>query len=272
MDPCSSQDFDLRIDSIQGLSQEREVKVACKDVLDFYIDKIANIPPQGPRLIFLHQAGDGWPRARYDGLPDKYNINLTCLNPYSDPSQTIYQFAHELGHVYQWPSDVKRILNWLPLRLEDLQAPWNNWFIESCCCALSFLCLEVMAINWRRSRQRQQLISKVNPREYRNQRIGECLRKLHIRSKADIPDWIHAELPRLTRECLTDNKEEHKLCAIEIEKILREYPDSWGALCHLGDATTDQITSFNRWRDLASPEQHPFINALDQMFNYQMDG
>ncbi|MGB5099740.1 MAG: hypothetical protein WBN94_03985 [Methanothrix sp.] len=86
--------FDLSIVEIQGPSQERDVKAACKDVLDFYKMKIAENPPEGPWPIFLYQSRDNWPRARYDGLPDKYNINLTCLNPYSDPSQTIYQFAH----------------------------------------------------------------------------------------------------------------------------------------------------------------------------------
>lgn len=266
---ASNPNFDLHIVDIQGPSQEREVKAACTDVRDLYKRMIAEAPPQGPWPIFLHQSIDRWPRTRYDGLPDKYNINLTCLKPYSDPSQTTYQFAHELGHVYQWPSDVKRILNWLPLRLPDLQAPWNNWFVESCCCALAFLCLDEMAREWKQSHRRQRLISKVNPREYRHTRISESLQDMDISSIEGATTWIRAKLPWLAKECSTDDKKEHKICAIEIEKILKEHPNSWGALCHLGDATENQITDFNQWTELVTPEQRILIKALDQVFNYK---
>ncbi|MFZ3149497.1 MAG: hypothetical protein WA137_10690 [Methanothrix sp.] len=132
--------------------------------------------------------------------------------------------------------------------------------------------MDEMASKWKRSHQRQRLISKVNPREYRNERISESLQEIGISSKEDVANWIHAELPRLTKECFTDDKKEHKICAIEIEKILKVHPNSWGALCYLGDATENQITDFNRWSELVTPEQRSLVKALDHVFNYKRVG
>lgn len=261
--------FDLHVMEIQGPSQKREVIAACKDIQDFYKSEIAETPPIGPRPVFLYQSKDGWPRARYDGLPDRYFINLTCLDPYTAPSQIVYQFAHELGHVYMWPSDFKRIINWIPQELPDLKAPWNNWFVESCCCALSFLSLSKMDRIWRLSRKRQFLINrsnKLDPSSYRNQEIQKSLKEMGISPQEDLTNWIYKELPHLANECSTEDKKEHKICAIKIEEILKKYPNSWGALCQLGNATENPITDFDKWRNLVSSNEGCLVIALSQVF------
>jgi len=266
MASTSDSNFDLHIVDIQGPLQEQEAMAACNDLLVFYKTKIAETPPLGPNPIYLYQSRDKWPKARYDGLPDKYNINLTCLKPYSSPSQTIYQFAHELGHIYQWPSDLKRILNWLSLGFPDSQTPWNNWFVESCCCALAFLCLDEMARKWGKSRRKQRLMSKVNPSDYRQNEIRATLKEVGISSK-EVANWIHKEMPRSAKECFTNDKSEHMICAIEIEAILRKHPDSWNALSHLGNATNNQITDFDKWQMMGTAEEIPLIKALE-VFSY----
>jgi hypothetical protein len=262
--------LDLHIMDIQKPSQKQEVKTACNDQMNFYTAKIAEVPSQGALPIFLYQSDEG-PMARYDGLPDRYNINLKCLNPYSNPSQTIYQFAHELGHVFLWPSDVNRIPQWLLLELPELHGPWNNWFVESCCCALAFLSLDEITRKWRLSRRGQQLMSKGNPSEYRHREINESLQETGI-SKEEVANWIRVELPRLTKECSTNDKKDHKICAMEIEKILREHLNSWGALSHLCDVTDNGRTDFNKWVELVTSEQRPLVNSLDQVFNYVRNG
>jgi len=66
----------------------------------------------------------------------------------------------------------------------------------------------------------------------------------------------------LMRECTPDDKDAHKVCAIEIGRISKEYPDAWGALCYLGDATENQHIDFDRWRELATPEQRPLVKSI----------
>jgi hypothetical protein len=256
---------------IQGPSQEREAKAACNDVINIYESKIAEVPPLGAKPVMLYQANDGWPRARFDGLPHQYNISLTCLKPYTTPAQTVYQFAHELGHFYQYPSEEERISKFLSeIGTADLPSPWNNWFVESCCCALSYLCLDELAGIWKGSRRRQPLISKLNPSEYRRKQIRESLQEMGI-SPNEVANWIHSELSRPAIECPTDDKKKHKIFAIEIEKILKRHTNSWGALCYLGDATENQITNFDRWSELVTPEQRPLVKALGQVFNDKND-
>ncbi|MCX6641837.1 MAG: hypothetical protein NTV15_00410, partial [Candidatus Bathyarchaeota archaeon] len=185
--------LDLQIKDIEKLSNKRDVEVICKSIVEFYQRKIAEAPPLGAKPVILFQASDDCPRARYDGLPCQYNINLTCLHPYTSPSQTIYQFAHELGHFYQYPSDFRRISLWLPLGLSDLLAPWNNWFVESCCCALSYLCLDEVSKILRLSRRHQHLKNWVKPiNEYRLDRINEALKEQNISSTDKVAEWIQS--------------------------------------------------------------------------------
>jgi len=259
----STSRFTLEIEEIKDPSIKHGVMAIGKDVITIYKRKIAKTPLLGDKPVVLHQGEV--PRARFDGLPDKYNIDLTCLNT-SRFCQIVYQFAHELGHFYMYPSDINRIL--LGLSLPDSLTPWNNWFIESCCCSMSYLSLDEMARRWSRGQSVQN-----NPRyylefkKYRENEIQKALRGKRIPSGDNVAEWIKSELPRLTRECTTDDKDDHLVCAIEIERIMKKHTNSWGCLNFLGDATDDQHTDFDRWSELATLEQRPLVRALDHLFN-----
>lgn len=239
---------------------KHDVMAICKDVITIYERKIARIPLLGAKPVVLHQGQV--PMARYDGLPDQFNIDLTCLNTLKF-NQIVYQFAHELGHFYMFPSDTNQI----SLELS------NNWFIESCCCTMSYLCLNEMAQRWKR---RQSVPN--NPRyflkfkKYRENEIQKVLRERNIPSEDNVAEWIQSELPRLARECTTDDKNDHKICAIEIERIMKEHSNEWGCLNFLGNATENQHTDFDRWSELATLEQRPLVRALDQVFNLRTPG
>jgi hypothetical protein len=257
----------IQIKDIKDPSIKRSVMAICSDVIStIYERRIAKIPRLGAKPVVLHQGQV--PRARYDGLPDQFNIDLTCLNTLKF-NQIVYQFAHELGHFYLYPSDMNRIL--LGRSLPDSLTPWNNWFIESCCCAMSYLCLDEMAQRWRR-RQSVQNNSKyfIKFKKYREDDIQDALKEQLIPSKDSVAEWLQSELPRLTKECTTDDKNDHRVCAIEIERIMKEHSNAWGCLNFLGDATENQHTDFDRWSEMATWEQRSLIKALDKVFNVRL--
>lgn len=232
----------------------------CENVITIYKRKIAEIPRLGAKPIVLHQGQI--PRARYDGLPDQFDIDLTCLNTLYF-NQIAYQFAHELGHFYMFPSDLDRIPGGLS----------NNWFIESCCCSMSYLCLDEIARIWlRRPSVPNNPKYYLKFKKYRENEIQMALREKGIPSEDNVAEWIRSELLRLARECTTDDKNDHLVCAIEIERIMKKHSNAWGCLNFLGDATEDQHTDFDRWSELATLEQRPLVRALDHVFNLKTPG
>jgi len=258
----------LEIKEIEDPSIKHGVMAICKDVINIYERKIAKTPLLGAKPVVLHQGQV--PMARYDGLPDQFNIDLTCLNTLKF-NQIVYQFAHELGHFYMFPSDINRIS--LGLSLPDSLTPWNNWFIESCCCGMSYLCLDEMALRWiRRPSVQNNKRYFLNFKKYRENEIQKAQKEKNIPSEDNVAEWIQSELPRLSRECTTDDKNDHKVCAIEIERIMKKHSNAWGCLNFLGDATENQHTDFDRWSELATLKQRPLVKSLDQVFNHRMPG
>lgn len=261
----------LQIKDIKGKSTTRSVNALCNDVItSIFVNRIGKIPRLGSQLVVLNQGQV--PRARYDGLPDQCNIDLTCLSTLQF-DQIVYQFAHELGHFYQYPSDMDRISLWLRRGLPDSLTPWNNWFIESCCCALSYICLDMIGKKWRRrSSVPNNTNYAINFIRYREKDILDALEEQKVPSKDMVAEWIRSELPRLSNRCTTDDKSEHRVCAVEIERILKEHHDAWGCLNYVGDATEDQHTDFCRWSELVASKQQPLVEALSQVFNYKANG
>lgn len=201
---------------------ERDVKAVCNDVMNIYEVMVAKVPPLGAKPVILHKAPDDLLRACLNGLPIQYDINLTCLNT-CNYSQIMFQLSHELGHVY---------IN--PYR--------NNRFIESCCCAMSYLCLKRMEKRWNRNPPFPNWSKYArNFKRYRRDEIQKVLKELGIGSENEAFEWVDH---RVNYDWLNSAHEgdvdrpNEKVCAVVIEQVLDEHPNSWGALTKLGEATS----------------------------------
>lgn len=106
----------------------RDVLTVARDVVGACADIISADPPLGWRPFVVQQSPDGKPRACLSGLPDEFLINVTCLHTRLYAKLT-FQLAHEAGHFWVDPH-------------------CSNWFIESVCTSISFLCLDALGAKW----------------------------------------------------------------------------------------------------------------------------
>ena len=140
----------------------------------------------------VQEAPDGISRACLNGLPAEYLINVTCLHTRLY-DQLAFQIGHELGHFYINPH-------------------YSNWFIESVCTAISFLCLDALAVKWTTAPSFLQWQSYAPLfTEYRRNTVIEPLRSYGIADRSYVPTWIRASVAR----------PEEMLCADVIADIMR---------------------------------------------------
>jgi hypothetical protein len=223
-------------------------------VMHFYESKIAESPLLGAKQILIFQ-GPPCPESFFFMLPSAYLIRVYLNSSKNPKEQFVWQFAHEICHLYIWPSNLNRF------QAKKEFAPnikWNNFFTECICTAMSYVCLSKLNMGPTFEIYRWNCIlnslSKLG-NEF-NGKIDDILME-QIKSKS--PLWIEL--------CPDDYRPEQGACALFIEQELIKYPNSWGALCYLGDATENQITDFNRWSELVTPEQRLLVEALALVFN-----
>ncbi len=241
--------------NIEDLSLKSYFNTVFNGVIDIFSRKVAEIPPQGFNQMHIFYVPDKDPEVYIiPKQPGLYKVTLSCLGDRLW-NQIVYQFAHELGHVFFLPHDQERTQKSV------------NWFVESCCFAMAYFCLDEMAQKWiaqppypNWASYAQQFV------KYRENEICRALITLKIPSKYKVVEWIKAELPRLAKECKTNDRTEQLVSAIEIEQILKEHPNEWGALCYLGDSTENGKTDFDRWFELVEPEQRHLVEELASMF------
>ena len=145
----------LKIEGVEDPRRKNALETVCKYVLRIFENKIAKVPPQGVKPIVIRPApaDDLTPRFCTDSrLTRQYAINLDeCLTDYFY-DQLVYQFAHELCHVYMLPHDSNQVEQFIRTvhTQRDEKIPWNNWFAESICFTMSYLCLRMMSGKWSR--------------------------------------------------------------------------------------------------------------------------
>lgn len=263
----------LQIEGVEDPQLKMDLETVCKDVLRFFESKVAKVPPLGvnPIVIRPAPANDPTPRSCIDArLAGQYPINLNeCLTA-RKYNQLVYQFAHELCHVYMLPHDSNQIAQFiLKPHQPDEKIPWNNWFAESMCFTMSYLCLRMTAEKWRRLRPYPYLISYAPTfAQYRQNDISKYLLDLKISSENKAAEWVRSELPTLVEKCTEKNRAEQSACAIVLERAFLKHPKGWGALCALGDCIDHQNTDFDRWQELTTiKKQCELVKALAQTFD-----
>jgi len=245
--PTAGAAADLRIEGTAGdAALTADVRAVLGDVLRVYETKVAAQPPLGAKPIVVCQAPDGEPRACLDRLPREYQINLTNLFA-RFYSQQVYQFGHELAHVW---ADPRR----------------SNWFVESVATTMSLVSLSELAEKWETQPPRPAWKDYAKPfRAYREDTIKGHLEKLGLSSNDAVREWAKAGLVDLVREGKVGRDAQHA-CALLIEEALGNHPKAWGAITSLGAATTDGRTDLAKWKTLAKPEERPLVDDLAETF------
>jgi hypothetical protein len=249
----------LEVQSMEGCKNNslmRHEMAVCNDVIKIYRLKVAENPPLGPKPLILHLVPDGLPRVRTPVLQNQYDIDLTCLNT-GEFCQIVYQFAHELGHVY-----IGGLSYATPLYR-------SNFFIESCCMAMSYISLDLLAKKWIGRppfRGGARYVGKCA--NYRRSDIRDALNDLVLPSEDYVPEFIESEKRAPKNEFTENDRTRQKVWAIEIERTLKlkKYSNSWGVLCELGNATNEaNRTDFDFWRESVVDEYHPLVETLEQI-------
>lgn len=263
--------------SIEGIEDPQDpglknaLEIVCKYVLRIFETKVARVPPLGIKPIVIRPAPDNIPRSCFDVriLAGQYPINLTCLTA-RYYNQLVYQFAHELCHVYLLPHDVERVGQFIFMQDQsDQRIPWNNWFAESICFTMSYLCLRMMPQEWRRLPPPFPDRKSYAPNfiHYRQNDISKYLGELNIPSENKTAEWVQSRLPTLIEECTEEDRAEQSACAIVIERTFLKHMNAWGAICNLGDCIDFNNTDFDRWHNLtAIKKQRQLINELIKIF------
>jgi len=225
----------------------RDVLAVCRDVIRTCSNTIGTTPPLGPKPYIVQQAPDGMPRACLNGLPDEYIINVTCLHTrlYAKLS---FQLAHEIGHFYVDPYR-------------------SNWFIESVCTAIAFICLSAMAERWLTAPPFDNWKLDADKfSDYRRQTINDALVKVGVSSALAIPSWVATSLREVVARHEFDRPHE-MLCASVIADIMGKHPHAVSAVTRLGAATPlDCKTDFAAWAHIVPPEESGLVEELRLSF------
>jgi hypothetical protein len=261
----------LLIEGVEDPQLKNDLETVCKYVLRIFETKVAKVPPLGAKPIVIRPAPDDIPRSCLDGrlLAGQYPINLTssCLIA-RNYNQLVFQFAHELCHVYMLPHDLDRVAQYILRPIQPTE--WSNWFAESMCFTMSYLCLRMMPNEWRRLPPPFPDWISYAPTfaQYRQNEISKHLGELKIPSDNMAAEWVQSELTTLVEECTEDDRAEQSACATVLELAFLKHPKGWGALCTLGDCTDRPNTDFNRWHELTTiKKQRELIKALAQTFD-----
>jgi hypothetical protein len=232
-DPCLNSDV---------LAVSREVVTACGQI-------IPADPPLGEKPFVVQEAPDGIPRACLNGLPSEYLINVTCLHKRLY-ARLAFQLGHELGHFYIDPR-------------------YSNWFIESVCTAISFLCLDALADKWASAPPFANWHSYAHHfAEYRRETLLDPLKKFGITDRGGIPTWICTSVAGLVDTGQFARPEE-MLCADAVAEIMQLHTRSCSVITKLGAASQAcGKTDFTAWRRSASSEEGKLVDDLNSLFGH----
>ena len=226
----------------------RDVLAICHNVVQACADIISVDPPLGRKPYVVQQAPDGTPRACLNGLAaGEYLINVACLHTRLY-CQLAFQLGHEIGHFYVDPR-------------------YSNWFIESVCTSISFLCLGALADKWVTAPPFPNWQAYASAfADYRQKTVADAVSKVGLPTAEAIPTWISTRLTSIVTVERFGRSEE-MLCADTIASMMRAHKGSCSAITRLGGASqVDGTTDFLAWRQSVSSTEAKLVYALANTF------
>jgi hypothetical protein len=217
--------------------------------------KVAPYPALGPKPIVIGEPPDGQPRADVSNIKYEYHAWVTRLDSGYYTANS-FELGHELAH------------NWSgPFR--------SSLFVESCCTAMSYICADELAKQWKYCPPSPKFASfAANMRAYHDERLVlRALKNYGMENAGQAVAWVKNALPVLVREGKWSRSVE-ATCAVVIEQILRRHEGRWGALAKLADpaVTTNDMTDFAKWRSAVTLKQRPLVDDLAAMFDKPLRG
>jgi len=211
--------------SSKDVSLEADILFVCDEVLNILYRRIPKGPALGYKRILLVQ--DSTPRACIDGLPKEYIVCLTCLDDRLY-NQLVYQFAHELAHVYISPY---------------ISQP----FVEILAVAVSLVVLKEMHDLWNQDAKLQSYAKHF--KQYRDKVVQIAFDSLHIDLdstslteeilSSTIHDWVvRCLVPRTLKE---DDRSHQIVASLLIANVL-ETSSSWNALIYFQAAVSQSLS------------------------------
>ncbi len=238
----------LNITISQNNTLNNDIKAVCKDITEHYKILIPDGPPLGnnPLNVIYNSSS---PITIVNGLPNNYIIGLNVDDRYY--SQIVFQFAHELTHIYCDP----RI---------------TNWFIESLCEMASLYFLEFMTDKWATDPPFPQWKEYApNFLDYKNNYIIEVKRNLEITENTNLDEMLEDKLSILTGPT---NRDVNTLIALYLLRIFKNNKNAWKLLPHIGQMTdkelvdntfySNSIPDFDKLLSLASREEKLIVEEI----------
>lgn len=225
-----------------------DVLVVCRDVVRACRVLIGNTLPLGGKPFVIQQSRDGLPRAHLDALPGEYAVSVTCLHT-RDYARLAFQLGHELGHFWV---DPRR----------------TNWFIESTCTAVSYVCLDCLTWAWNADPPFPNWRGYAREfARYRKKHVRDAASKVGLSGIGEIARWVREGL-RLVLAGDGFDREHEALCSLVISRCLRAAPLGCSALTLLGEVTqSGGETDFSAWLEKTSTsEQADLVGVLARLF------
>lgn len=221
------------------------------DVTDHFEELVPHGPPLGrkPTRVIHYESN---PIVFAKGLPSTYLIGITINN--REYNRWVYQFAHELTHVYCDP----RI---------------TNWFIESICEMTSLYFLGYLAKKWITEPPYPHWSDyAVQFERYKDEHIEKLKERLHVSTDEQLNEKFHS----FKRELKTPyERDQNAVVALKLLEFFVKNGTAWTLLPLLGLATDktlvegcfheNSIPDFDRLVVLASDDQKPLAIELKEL-------
>lgn len=228
-------------------------------VLEAVVAELAPRFPQRQRVAIRVVHGDGGPLAFYDkGAEGEYVVRLSAQH--SRWHQFVYQFAHELCHIYS-NFDNKPATN------GKIEHHSNQWFEESVCETAALFTLRKLAQRWESEPPGPQFAG-----------YGKTLQALadylinephrHLPSSRPLSSWFKANQAHLEESPYLRDKNE--VVANMMLPLFEQMPEAMGAIgymnLHADDADRRFGDYLRTWRDACPENQRGVVQRIIALF------
>lgn len=228
-------------------------------VLEAVVAELAPNFPQRQRVPIRVVHGDGGPLAFYDkGADGEYVVRLSAQH--SRWHQFVYQFAHELCHIYS-NFDNKPATN------GKIEHHSNQWFEESVCETAALFTLRRLAQRWEAEPPGPQFAGYgATLQALADYLINEPHR--HLPPSRPLASWFRANQPHLEETPYLRDKNE--VVANMMLPLFEQTPEAMGAIGYLNLNTEDADRRFGdylrAWRDACPDKQRDVVQSIIALF------
>lgn len=198
-----------------------DILAVCQSITEHYQILIPSGPPLGNKnLHIVHNPST--PITFVKGLPQYYAIGITSNERFY--SQTAYQFAHEITHIYCDP----RI---------------TNWFIESLCEMASLYFLEYLSEKWETTPPYPNWNDYApNFKNYKEERVKKVTERLGINNEDDLENKLRGVLEMIATPY---DRDSNTVIALKLLSIFKENRGAWALLPLVGQASNMVLSDYS---------------------------